>query len=131
MCVNLTFSGAWDDIPHSAFPIKKATPGSLGVALKDGRRIGSRRYFVLYFFVACFEDSQNSFRHPSEAWDLNPNRLLENHFAFNHHLADVDEGITHTAECRIDAHTGERGDFLKTHVGVMAQNDHFTLFGWK
>lgn len=57
--------------------------------------------------------------------------LLQHNFLFGHHLAYIDQGITHTAQSSVDAHPGELRYFFEAKVGIMSQDDYFTLLGRK
>ena len=43
------------------------------------------------------------------------------------HLADVDEGITHTTQCGIDGYAGDIGYLLETEILIVAHENNLTL----
>ena len=43
------------------------------------------------------------------------------------HAAHVQDGITHAAQRRVDAHTGGVGNLLEAHVLVVSHDEHLTL----
>ena len=43
------------------------------------------------------------------------------------HLADVDEGITHTTQCGIDGYAGDIGYLLETEILIVAHEYNLTL----
>ena len=51
------------------------------------------------------------------------------HLFFLHHLADVDQRIAHAAQGSVDADARQLRYFFKTHIGVVAQDDHLALLG--
>lgn len=55
--------------------------------------------------------------------------LLQNDFALGHHFANVDKRVTQRPQSGIDTNPSQRRDFFKTHVGVVTQDYHLTLFG--
>ena len=59
------------------------------------------------------------------------NFLLEADFLFSDHFPDVDQRVAHSSECRIDAHSREIGNFFKAEIGIMSQDNHFTLLRWQ
>jgi hypothetical protein len=54
---------------------------------------------------------------------------LELDLLFLHQFPDVDQRVSHTTEGRIDTDAGEFGNFLETHVGIVAEDDDFPLLG--
>src|SRR5690606_37742986 len=44
-----------------------------------------------------------------------------------HQLPEVDEPVTHTPKSCVDATVGCGCNFFKAHIGIMSQDNHFTL----
>ena len=53
--------------------------------------------------------------------------ISKRHIIGHHHLTQVDQGITHAAQRRVDAHVGDVGDVLETHVVEDAHPQHLAL----
>ena len=53
---------------------------------------------------------------------------MQNQSPLFHHFAHVDQGVTHPAQGRIDAHPGQLGDFFEAHIGIVSQDHHLPLF---
>ena len=43
------------------------------------------------------------------------------------HFSDVEQGVAHTTQCRVDAYLRSVGNFFETHVFVIAHNEYFAL----
>ena len=53
--------------------------------------------------------------------------ICQRHIIGNHHLTQVDQGVAHAAQRRVDAHVGDVGDVLETHVVEDAHAEHLAL----
>ena len=54
-------------------------------------------------------------------------QYLERDLFLHHHLAKVDQPVTHTAQSGINAAVGNRGNLFKAHIAVVTQDDHLAL----
>ena len=43
------------------------------------------------------------------------------------HFSDVEQGVAHTTQCRVDAYLRSVGNFFETHVFVIAHNEYLAL----
>ncbi len=43
------------------------------------------------------------------------------------HFSDVEQGVAHTAQCRVDAYLRSVGNFFETHVFVIAHDEYLAL----
>jgi len=54
--------------------------------------------------------------------------IRQRHIVGHHHLAQVDQGVAHAAQRRVDAHVGDIGDVFEAHVVEDAHTEHLALF---
>src|SRR5258706_10441433 len=52
---------------------------------------------------------------------------LQSNLFLNHQFPKINKTITHPSQGCINAAVGNRGNFLKAHIGIVTQYDHFPL----